>query len=344
MSEQLRLEALDLSEESSEWAALAAAVGNVFGTPEWLSTWWHHYGRGRTSLATACRGADGTLVAVLPLYLLRRRPLRVARFLGHGPGDALGPICRSADRADVAATLVRLLDERGVRLLLAENVPRDEGWSDRLGASVVSGEASPVLTLEGATWDELLASWSKSLRYRIRSRERKLARDHEVRYRLADDPERFDRDFDRLMALHRARWPQGSNFSANEPFHRAFAALAFTQGWCRLWLLEVDGEARAAWYGFRFAGVESYYQLGRDPAWDPYSIGFLVLTHSIREAVADGVREYRFLRGGEEFKYRFASHDPGLETIVLDRGRLGSAALRLSLGLPRPLLKRLARL
>ena len=46
---------------------------------------------------TACRGRDGQLVAVLPLYMWSGRPLRVARFIGHGPGDALGPVCRSED-------------------------------------------------------------------------------------------------------------------------------------------------------------------------------------------------------------------------------------------------------
>jgi hypothetical protein len=30
--------------------------------------------------------------------------------------------------------------------------------------------------------------------------------------------------------------------------------------------------------------------------------------------------EYRFLRGGEAYKYRFANLDPGVETIGLARG------------------------
>lgn len=344
MSEDLLLSKLELGVDDDEWRELAEQAGNIFGTPEWISTWWRHFGAGRRLLATACRRPDGRLVAVLPLYLSRGGPLRVVRFLGHGPSDALGPICRADDRAAVASALERTLESAGAAVLIGENVPCEEGWGERLGARSVSREASPVLAFDGASWESLLASWSKNLRSQVRSRERKLVDDHPVRFRLAGDPERFDRDLDELFALHRARWPQGSGFSNAEPFHREFAALALARGWCRLWLLEVDGMTRAVWYGFRFANVESYYQAGRDldPRWDRYSLGFVVLTHSIREAVADGAREYRFLRGDEPFKYRFASHDHGLESIVLARGPAGRAAMQVALRLPRPLLRRVA--
>ena len=334
---------LELDAGDGEWAELALEVGNVFATPEWIGTWWRHYGDGRRLLLTACRDPGGALVGVVPLYVWRRFPLRIARLVGHGPGDALGPLCRPADRAYVAAALLRRLDEAGVRLLAGETIPREEGWSELLGARVLEREASPVLSLDGMGWDELLGSWSKNLRSQVRSRERKLTREQRVGFRLSLDPERFQDDLDRLFALHRARWPQGSGFSAAERFHREFATLALERGWARLWLLEIDGEARAAWYGFRFANVESYYQAGRDRGWDEYRLGFVLLAHSIRAAAEEGAREYRFLRGDEDFKFRFASHDHGLETVALARGRFGRAALGAGLKLPRPLLRRLRR-
>lgn len=342
-TDELRLDELEVDVHSDEWGALAAEAGNIFGTPEWISTWWRHYGSSRRFLATTCRRPDGSLVAVLPLYLWVGRPLRVVRFLGHGPGDALGPICRPGDRRAVASTLLHLLDDGGAALLVGEHLPSDEGWSALLDATVLRREASPVLALDGVTWESFLASRSRNFRYKIRKEERKLADEHRVRYRLAVDPARFERDFDLLLTLHRARWPEGSLFSEAEPFHRDFAAVAFARGWCRLWLLEIDGEARAAWYGFRFANVELYYQAGRDPRWDRYSLGFLLLAHSIREAASDGVREYRFLRGGEDFKHRLASHDPGLETIALARSAAGRAAVQAAVRLPASLLRLLAR-
>ena len=324
-----------------EWGGLAREAGNVFGTPEWISTWWGHFGGGRRLLLTSCRAPDGSLVAVLPLYVWRARPLRIARFLGHGPGDALGPVCRPADRPAVASALARRLDDLGVALLVGENLPGEEGWGERLRARPLYREASPALALDGTSWESLLGSWSKNLRSQVRSRERKVAGEHSLSFRLAEDPDRFAGDFARLFELHRARWPDGSGFADAEAFHREFAALARERGWARLWLLEIDGETRAAWYGFRFAGVESYYQAGRDPDWDRYRLGFVLHAHTIREAANNGVREYRFLRGDEDFKFRFASHDHGLETFALARSRLARTALGAGLRLPRPLLRRL---
>jgi CelD/BcsL family acetyltransferase involved in cellulose biosynthesis len=197
---------------------------------------------------------------------------------------------------------------------------------------------SPVLRFEGRTWDELLAARSSNFREQVRRRERKLAREHTLEYRFCDDPSRLDGDLDVLFRLHLARWgDRGAWYSAEaEAFHREFATRALERGWLRLWLLELDERAVAAWYGFRFGPVEIYYQAGRDPAWDRQSVGFVLLAHSIRSAIEDGAEEYWFLEGSEGFKYRFASDDPGLETIAIPcslRGRaVVAAASRLGRG------------
>jgi len=138
---------------------------------------------------------------------------------------------------------------------------------------------------------------------------------------LATDPERLPRDFDTLVRLHRQRWGgAASAFLLAEPFHREFAGEALRQGWLRLWLLEIDGKPVAALHGFRFAGAECAYQAGRDPAFERQPLGFVLLAHALREALTDGMGEYRLLRGGAPYKERFATRDPGLETYGLPRG------------------------
>jgi hypothetical protein len=51
----------------------------------------------------------------------------------------------------------------------------------------------------------------------------------------------------------------------------------------------------------------------------------------VREALADGLREYRLLRGGAAYKQRFATNDAGLETCGLPRGASAQAILRAAL-------------
>jgi CelD/BcsL family acetyltransferase involved in cellulose biosynthesis len=108
-------------------------------------------------------------------------------------------------------------------------------------------------------------------------------------------------------------------------FHRAFAEHAQELGWLRLWIAESGDQPVAAWYGFRFAGVESYYQMGRDPSWDRSSVGAGVLEHSIREAAGDGIGEYRLLRGDEAYKGRYATAGTTLITVAVAHGLRGKA-------------------
>ncbi|MEA2160625.1 MAG: hypothetical protein QOD66_3005 [Solirubrobacteraceae bacterium] len=321
----LRVELLpSLDAAREEWARLARRSQNIFATWEWNSIWWRHFGEDRPLLATACRSEDERLIAVLPLYLWSRRPLRVVRFLGHGPGNQLGPICARADRGTAARALCSTLAGVGCDVFFGEELPADDGWSAMLGAKVHRRTGDPLIRLDAESWDDFLASRTPNFRQQVRRRERRLARDHELRYRLSADPDRLQEDLDILFRLHRARWgARKSSFTAREAFHREFSARALERRWLRLWFLELDGEPVAAWHGFRFGGVESYYQAGRDPRWTDTPVGFVLLAHTIRAALADGMHTYRLGRGATPYKSRFASDDPGLEAVVLSRSLLG---------------------
>ena len=328
--EELTIERLDSLESiRDEWTRLADGGDNIFATWEWNSIWWRHQGRGRTLFTHACRDRSGALVAILPLYVSVERPLRLVRFLGHGDSDHHAPICSPADRGRAARALRKALRSENVDLFVGETVPAADGWAAFLGGRTLRSYGSPVLSLRGEAWDDILARTSHNTRGQIRRRERKLTREHDVRFRFPDDRERLDADLDTLFALHSERWGgRHTRFGGeSQPLHREFAHVAFDRGWLRLWLLEVDGSSVAAWYGFRFGGAEYYYQAGRDRAWDRYSVGFVLLVHSIRAALEDGAREYRFLEGEESYKYRFTDRDPGLETIGLACSVLGDAAL-----------------
>jgi peptidoglycan/xylan/chitin deacetylase (PgdA/CDA1 family)/CelD/BcsL family acetyltransferase involved in cellulose biosynthesis len=323
-----RVEPVGLEELAWEWTALAARSGNVFATHEWASCWWRHHGGDRRPLVMACRSADGRLLAVLPLYLWRAQPLRILRFIGHGAGDQLGPVHAPEDRGAVEPLVRQALDSVRWDLFVGEQLPARALWSGALEAGVIRREGSPVLAAPAGGWPEYLAGRSANFRQQLGRKERNLARRHRVELRLVTEPERLPEALDRLFELHALRWGgAGSAFLPRAGFHRDFAAAALERGWLRLWLLELDGRPAAAWHGFRFGGVEHYYQSGRDPAFDHLSAAFVLLAHTIRAAFDDGVAEYRFGRGQDPYKYRFTDADPGLETIAATRGQAAAAAL-----------------
>jgi CelD/BcsL family acetyltransferase involved in cellulose biosynthesis len=312
-----------------EWTELACCSRSVFKTWEWLSTWWDHFGRHRRLMVTAVH-SQGRLIGILPLYQWRTRPLRILRFLGHSVGDELGPVCAPDHRPEMARALGRVLADWRCHLLLAEQLPADEHWGALLAGRVLAREGNPVLRFGAEGWEGFLRQRSANFREQVRRRPRKLAREHEVRYRLVDGGRALQSELDILFHLHAARWAAASSpLLAHEGFHRSIARLAAQRRWLRLWVLEIEGQPAAALYGFRFAGVESYYQAGRDPRWDRYHVGFVLLAHAIRQAAEDGMTEYRLLRGGEQYKYRFATADPALETIGVPHGPVAGIGLPL---------------
>ena len=306
----------ELAALEEDWRSLAERGRNIFATWEWADAWWRHFGEGRE---LRVRHEPGSFV--LPLFVQRQGPFRLLRFVGSGNSDEVGPV---GDDARAAAAFAKVVEERGFHLFLGDEMA--PGWGERLGAKVVERTSSPVVELSGS-WDDYLAGRSANFRSQVRSAERRLE-DRGLSYRLAT-PGSLNADLDTLFWLHRARWPGSHWFAEAEAFHRDFAAIALDRGWLRLWILELDGTPAAAWLGYRFARVESYYQAGRDPALQRERVGFVLLAHTIREALQDGMSEYRLLRGDEPFKYRFATGDPGLETLARPNGVVGRIALAL---------------
>lgn len=322
----LRVEHVDdLGAIREEWSELAERCGNVSGSWEWCQLWARHIARGRRLMVRACRDSSGRLVALLPLYLASRAPVRTLRFMGHGP------ICRAEDMVEAVIALREVLERsRGWDLFVAD-LPGDQPWGTLAAGTPIRRLASPVLRADGLDWDGYLRSRSRNFRDQVRRRERKLAREHDLRYRLTEDERTLEDDMRVLFELHDARWgSEGASYftGLQRSFHEELAALALRDGWLRLWFLELDGRPAAAWYGFRFARREWYFQAGRDPALEQHSVGLVLLVHTIRAALEDGVCEYRFGRGGEEYKKRFANEARELQTVAVPGSALGSAALK----------------
>jgi CelD/BcsL family acetyltransferase involved in cellulose biosynthesis len=331
-ADQLKLTPLpDLPGENEEWRRLGHAGGNPFATWEWASAWWRHDGGEREQRMLGCRRPDGSLAGVLPLYLAADRPVRTLRFAGHGFADQLNPVCEPGDRAAVAGALREALaGSRDWDVCVAERMSEAEGWPELIEGAQMRRERSPVMRLPAGGWEGFLATKSANFRQQVRKRERKLVREGSLRFRLASDPTRLEQDMDTVFRLHEARWavPETRAFPESvKPFHRDLARLALAGSWLRLWIAELNGAPAAAWYGFRLGGSEWFYQQGRDPAWEGGRVGFVLMMHTIREALEDGLSEYRFLLGTEEYKYRLADGDDHATTVALARGPVGRAAL-----------------
>src|SRR4029450_4663205 len=116
-----------------------------------------------------------------------------------------------------AGGLRAALDSVDHDVFLGEQLPGDEGWSQRLDAPSWRWEANPVVDVPAGGWEAYLEERSGNFRQQLRRRTRDLERAGSVRFRLADQGS-LEQDLDTLFALHRARWgSRRTNFS-DTPF------------------------------------------------------------------------------------------------------------------------------
>ena len=319
-----------------EWDdLLSRSVGaTVYQTWEWNEAWWSVHGRRKRLLLLEFRDG-GRLIGLAPLYVGHHlsTPLRRAAFLGTGPSDYLGVI---ADDAHATAVAERLLDfvceARGFDLADLQQVRPSallDAAAERCSHTVGDGRRVHLVTQEPCPQVVLPPSWSaytsrlgKKMRSNIAYAQRRLARDFgTVEMNLAASSE-LPAAMTSLFDLHQRRWrsrllPGVLGTERVRRFHRIVAERFAARGWLRLHLLRIDGAVRAALYCFRYRDRYYYYLGGFDPALSRYSIGTLLTSDAIRQAIDEGCATFDFLRGAEPYKYRWAVEERFNHRVLL---------------------------
>lgn len=323
---------------AEEWNALlrASASDLPFLTWEWLHCWWTHLREDRTLHLVTVRDG-GRLIALAPLAvrpprLRRLQPHRVLEFLGSGHvgSDYLDFIIRRGEERAACAALAAHFNETGIVLDLNRVRPgslcasvactglRDTGWAlvdERT-------ETCPYIDLNGHDWESYLKTLGSAHRYNVRRRFRKLEGAFAVAFEECADEARLTESVDALVRLHRIRrealgGSDALHTDALVAFHRDLTARALRRGWLRLYVLRLDGTAVASVYGFLYGSTFYFYQSGLDPSFNKFSVGLVVLGHSIRRAVEEGATEYDLLHGDEAYKFRWTTTQRPLARLHL---------------------------
>lgn len=310
-------------ELDAEWRAIAEQRGSAFMLPEWYAAWMRHYGERADGRIMPVLDADRNLLGLMPLVQMGG----ALRFAGANLGDRFQPIAPLRSEDAVAAAIAPQLEQ--ARYVVLDHVDRSDRWPAAIQAAsqrplrriTTRTDVLPFIDLAGLSWEDYLGSRSRNFRSQVRRKMRKLEREHDATFRRTEDATELAADLDTFFELHDARWsPRGGSSLSSErarSFHRDFAASLLERGWLRLWFLELDGEPVATWYGWSFGGRYAYYLGGFAPEWTEQSVGFVLLAHTIRAATEEGADEYDLLRGGEEYKARFATGERHVETVVL---------------------------
>jgi len=311
-----------------EWEALHLASGApIFRSPDWLVPWTRRIAPQLEPRLVCVRDAAGTLVGLLPLGAETVRPFgrRVRRLtlLGdtHVGSDFLDVLARPADAAAVARVVgLHLRDTvAGWDVLDLPDLEQGSGTPGRLrealGEADFSWEQTPRFTCPWTPlepqgdFDGFLAKTAR--RDNFRRRLRWFERQPGFRVEVTREPDGLEPAASAFFMLHRMRWAadggsQGIRGAGVEAFHREVMARMARRGWLRLSTLWLDDTPLASVYGIAQGGSFVFYQSGYDPSWKARSPGLVLLGLTFRDAFAEGLKTYEFLRGTETYKADWA--------------------------------------
>ncbi len=321
---------------ASAWnALLSESITDVpFLRHEYLSNWWSTQGGGewkQPNLMLVSASENGRLIGLAPLFQENHDGRPALLLLGSSEiSDYLDLIVRPADLPRFLSGLIDFLAERGP----AGGVPFDwynlpddsptlaclQSEAERRGWKFTSDiyRPTPRIALSG-DFDAYLAGVEKKQRHEIRRKMRRAAEyEIPVRFYIVDQASSLDAELDAFFQLM-VRDPEKAGF-LTEAMRRQMqlsAQLAFEHGYLWLAFLEVGGVRIASSFMFDYKNKLWGYNSGVNNEYMELSPGWVLLAHSLKGACEHGRYEFDFMRGDEDYKYRFGGVNKYVLRVVL---------------------------
>lgn len=278
----------------------------VFQTPEYLEAYRRFFGVGKRFRALEIEGASAFLMS-------RGRGVQRLEWWGQGIHDIGGVSYETPQAARALWGDIETLAQKGQGAHLAQVVAGDAiiELAAQSGWEISEAEACPVLELP-ASYDEYVKSLGKNMREQIKRYPKRLEKERKVEYELAQTPEQVQSALTDLFRLHGARWRQRGQTGVlatprRQKFHRAVCEAFLEKDYLRLWTLRCDGAVACVLLNYFYEGRYYFFIGGFDPDLMRLSVGTCLFAQVFRHAIEEGATEFDFLRGEEEYKYRYGA-------------------------------------
>jgi len=320
-----------------EWNLLLdeTATHVPFLRHEYLQVWWETRGGGewpRAELAVVTAREGERLVGVAPFFAAEWQGRRALLLLGSIEiSDYLDLLARPEDLPAFLDALLPFLAERLEWEALdlynfldsSPSLPALKAAAERMGWHYTQEmvQHAPFITLPG-DWEVYLAGIDKKQRHEIR---RKLRRaegaEVPVRWYQVCAAESLDSELDDFITLMRQEEDKDAFLTEEMVEHmRETARCAMDEGCLNLAFLEVDGRKSAGYLSFDYLNRLWVYNSGLNYADGYYSPGWVLLSYLIQWAIENGYDELDFMRGDEDYKYRFGATDRYVMRVTITRG------------------------
>ncbi|HSO27137.1 MAG TPA: GNAT family N-acetyltransferase [Anaerolineales bacterium] len=332
--------AAELQALAAEWNALLAesACNYPFLRHEYLTAWQQTRGGGewpQLQLFTLiARRPDRSLAGIAPLFFTDHPAGTPALMLlgSINVSDYLDFITRPADLPAFIQAVVAFLaaaPEPAWKTLdlynLLENSPSlplltTEAEACGWHVSQMRMQPCPYVPLPG-DWEAYLGTLKKKQRHEIRRKLRRAETHPEpVRWYIFDQPADLDREIEAFHTLM-TNDPDKDRFLTPAMRAQSAAAMraAWEHGWLQLAFLEVGEKKAAAYLNLDYGGQILVYNSGHDLDFGELSPGWVLLAHLLQWANENGRTMLDFMRGAEDYKYRFGAVDRFITRLTITR-------------------------
>lgn len=342
-----------------DWNTLALESGlSIFQSWEWAWHWWQANKRGKKLWLLVAKD-EGGIGGIAPLYISSSYlglPVKVAALLGTNGSDYLNVLIKPG-REDIAHALAEfLLGSTGwdvIDLHQLSSTAETAGMIaddtlQRMAPSDISCERivqDPAFNLAlPGNWDDYLSTLSKKFRWNVQYYSRRLAREHNLAFRVSD-PATVADDMALFFKLHQKRFlakkKPGAYINPKfRKFHTELATELCNAGRLRLYIMEIDGRPIAALYGFAFGTSFYYYLGGFEPEWGAMSVSTVLIAKAIEDAITTGLKNFDFLRGQEPYKLKWLAEESSNYRLIISRSGKKSGMVQKMLALENELTKR----
>jgi CelD/BcsL family acetyltransferase involved in cellulose biosynthesis len=309
-----------LREFEPEWSRFVARVSPAtpFQMPEWLATWWSHFGSGDLRVMVFRQGAE--VAGVLPCFRHEWNGRRQLTLVGSRVSDYLDPLFEPQSVAGILEQVGRQLNS-WTDWDMCDWQDLSRGTPLQVLGTALEETPCSALALD-QPFEDFLATRPKDLRRNLRRYREKAEAIGCVKFEVSHAAD--DQLMDALIALHRVRWEQMGEpgmIEANrsEAFLREVAKLLASRGALRIFTVRFADRVAAILLALCNKTTIFSYLSAFDPQHESFGFGRELLAQAFRYAHETGYRCWNFLRGDEAYKFSWSAQLIAKSRVLISR-------------------------
>lgn len=275
-------------------------------------------------LKILCATEAEQLKGIAPFRIVHKHimgPLsyRIIEYLTNGETDYSGFILKEEANQCLSQFLTHLFSQKNWDFIYLPDLPQSSKTLELIkktrgipSFTIKKGHICPYITIPDSK-EKLLANANPKFQKKLRKQLRKLERDHgKTELKQYYEMCSLEDAIKILIKLHQQRWVskgQPGRFCSQKSINMTLLTARYfaEKGWLRIYFLKLGDRVVAVELNLEYGGKMYCHLKGFDPDYSKYSVGNLLTLKVLEECVEKKIREYDFMQGDEDYKFKWTS-------------------------------------